>query len=146
MQMTSEDHTEPSLVKRFLNRRTLTAVVLIVVAVVMFSGRVQYEAADDGFTVRCGSTKTEVVYSDIESVTLITALEIGVRSFGMSTFQVDSGTYSNTAYGSYLLLAEKSQKVCYVEVKTKSGDVVVFNQKTEEDTRSAYEQIKSHIQ
>lgn len=122
----------------------ITVVVLLGVALVMFTGNIRVEFGTEALTVSGSMAgSADVAYSEIQSVTLEEGLAIGTRTFGVGSVRLQAGQFSNTAFGDYQLFSY-SDCHTYVVVKTADG-VVVFNAKTVEETQTLYSQLQAKL-
>ena len=128
--------------KNSLVKIIITAVVLIAFALMNFLGSVKYELKDDSINVKGIFTQVEVPYDVINEVTLVDDIDYGSR-LGVSTFSIVSGTYTNSAYGKYKLMAYRSTTKHIVI--NYDGEILVFNQSTVEETQAAYQSLLEKI-
>lgn len=125
-------------------RAAITAVILLAAAAVMLlSGT---DAGFDGETLLVKGTffMKKIAAGDIAGVELLDRWDIGKRSFGMETFHIRTGVFTNAEAGRYSLCAYKNTGK-YVKVTASDGYVTVFNLKTEEATSELYGRIKEKI-
>ena len=107
-----------------------------------FLGSVKYELKDDSINVKGIFTQVEVPYDVIDEVTLVDDIDYGSR-LGVSTFSIVSGTYTNSAYGKYKLMAYRNTDKHIVINYNK--EILVFNQSTIEETQAAYQSLLEKI-
>lgn len=128
--------------KNSLVKIIITAVVLIAFALMNFLGSVKYELRTDSINVKGIFTQVEVPYNVIDDVALVDDIDYGSR-LGVSTFSIVSGTYTNSAYGKYKLMAYRNTAKHIVV--SYDGEILVFNQSTIEDTQAAYQSLLEKI-
>lgn len=128
--------------KNSLVKIIITAVVLIAFALMNFLGSVKYELKANSINVKGIFTQVEVPYDVINEVTLVDDIDYGSR-LGVSTFSIVSGTYTNSTYGKYKLMAYRSTEKHIVI--NYDGEILVFNQSTVEETQAAYQSLLEKI-
>lgn len=128
--------------KNSLVKIIITAVVLIAFALMNFLGSVKYDLRADSINVKGIFTQVEVPYDVIDDVALVDDIDYGSR-LGVSTFSIVSGTYTNSAYGKYKLMAYRNTAK-HIVIRY-DGEILVFNQSTIEDTQAAYQSLLEKI-
>lgn len=119
--------------------------VLVVVAWIMFSGKISYSL--DGDTFKVGSFlsgKSEVNIQDIKELELRSGITTGERTFGISSFRMLGGTFTNEEFGKYKLYKYKAVDRVIV-IHTTEG-VIAFNLENEEKTEDIYEELQGMIE
>lgn len=130
--------------KRFFEKygkTAFTVIILLVVAVLLFSGKTDAVFGEDGLTLSATLTGSKTVaYSEIKQVSLRDGLDTGRRAFGFGGLTLTAGAFENTEFGGYSLYAYAKVKT-YVVLQTADGSVIVFNRPSEADTKAAYEAL-----
>lgn len=121
-----------------------TAIVLIAIGIFSFTvGSVAVSYAESNFTVRATGGAIEIPYEKIGEIEYREANDNGRRSFGIGTMKINSGNFTNEEFGSYTLYAYTAVKPVIV-VHHSGNMVLVFNLKTVEETKSAYESLRDY--
>lgn len=123
----------------------ITLIILAVVALIMFSGKVSY-TLEEG-TLEVGSFmsgKSKVALQDIKELELRDGMTVGERTFGVSNLKVLGGTFTNEEFGKYKLYIYKDVSNIIV-VHTDEG-IMGFNLETEEDTETLYKELQEKIE
>ncbi len=124
-------------------RSVITFVILAVVVLLIFTTAVNVDMGDSKLTLKSSFYSTVVPYSSITELELRDELSTGSRANGVGTFTISGGHFNNKEFGSYNLYISNKVK-SYVVIH--SGNVVtVFNMKTVEDTKAAYDFLNSKI-
>ncbi len=120
----------------------ILAVIFIGMAVLLFTGNIRVEFADDAFTIRASYwNDLTVAYDEIDSVELRENGVSGYRSFGFGSARLGMGTFENEEFGSYTRYTYVGSSPCLV-IKT-DGETLVLNGKDEEETLAIYERLKA---
>ena len=118
--------------------------VILVVAWIMFSGKISYRLEGDIFQVGSFlSGKSKVSIQDIKELELRDGIKTGERLLGISSFRMLGGSFSNEEFGKYKLYKYKSVDEIIV-IHTADG-VIVFNLETEEKTENVYKELQESI-
>jgi hypothetical protein len=118
----------------------VTVIVLAAIAAISLTVKVNVAYTDNGLTVGSAfAGKTAVKYEDIDSIELAGGIDYGSRSLGIGLPWLSAGKFNNSEFGSYRLYTYKGCKQNIV-IHYSEG-VLVFNQKTEEDTVKLYNEI-----
>ena len=122
-----------------------TGIILVSIGIVMFVGNISVEFHKND--VKCSgflAGSTTVSYDEIESVSLEKDLDLGTRTFGIGSFSINAGNFSNDEFGTYKLYAYTS---CNTYVVIDTGEkVVVVNDKDEKDTTSLYHEFLKYVE
>ena len=119
--------------------------VVVVVAWIMFSGKISYRL--DGDTFQVGSFlsgRSKVSLQDIKDLELRDDIAIGERILGISSFRMLGGSFTNEEFGKYKLYEYKSVDE-FIVIHTAEG-VIVFNLETEEKTENIYKELQGRIE
>ena len=137
------------MIRRDENRKTgpaqlvLTALILVLVGVLLFTGKISAEVGDKSISINSFLFEKTILNDDITALELRTQLDKGTRSFGIGTFKISSGSFKNSEFGSYKLCAYNGVNA-YILIR--SGDeTTVFNLETAEKTQAAYAAISAKI-
>ena len=120
-----------------------TAVLLVFVVVICFTGNIDVEYGTDRFTIQASYWDDLTVrYEDITCVGWEEDFSPGSRTFGFGSPRLSMGTSQNEDFGTYTLYAYTGcDAVAVLEV---NGRYLVFGGKTEEQTIELYHQILEH--
>ena len=126
-------------------RNTLGIVlVVIVVAVCLFAGKVTASIGDESLVVSGMLKKTTIPYSDIVSAECRDKFDAGTRSFGMSLLHVKSGTFTNSEFGGYTL-AMNTYTDRVIVLSLADGSHFVFNVDGEDETSALCDEIAARL-
>lgn len=134
----------PIPTSRYWKISAAAAVVIVVfVAVMLFSGKVETSFGDDSFTVRGSFYGSQTVaYEDVDSVELRAGDVPGSRVFGVGSFRLLLGTFQNDEFGTYTRYTYYKPEACIV---VRTGDkVLVLSGKDRTETQEIYDQLMSH--
>ena len=121
-----------------------TAIVLVAVGIFIFAvGSVAISYTESNFTVRATGGAIEVPYEKISEIEYRESNDNGRRSFGINTMKINSGNFTNEEFGGYTLYAYTAVKPVIV-VHHSDDMVLVFNLKTVEETKNAYETLRDY--
>ena len=120
----------------------VTVAILIFVAVMLFSGKVETTFGDDSFTVRGSYYGSQTVaYGDIDSVELRQDDVPGSRVFGVGSYRLLLGTFRNAELGTYTRYTYHKPESCIV---VRMGEkVLVLSGKDKAETQDIYSQLLS---
>ncbi|MEA5026603.1 MAG: PH domain-containing protein [Erysipelotrichaceae bacterium] len=121
----------------------VTVVVLVAVFVLNFVGSIKSTLTDDALVVDGVFAQTSVEYKDITAVKLVDDISYGSR-VGVSTFKLNSGTYTNTEYGTYTLYAYKNIGK-HIVVYYGESAIMVFNCATAQETTDFYQLLLAKL-
>lgn len=119
-------------------------IILIGVAVLMFTGKISYEFTDTGLVVDATYGECSVVeYDRIDSVEYRETFDFGFRNYGFASIKFAIGNFKNTEFGNYTLY---SHTTCDSAVVIKSGErVLVINGKDVVETKWLYDSLANKI-
>ncbi len=122
----------------------ILAAILIGTAVLMFTGNIRYEFADDTFTIKAFYwDDLTVAYDEIDSMELREYGVPGYRSFGFGNARLGMGTFENEEFGSYTRYTYVGSHPCLVIEA--GSETLVLNGKNEAETLTIYERLKAKI-
>lgn len=133
----------PTLSSRYWKiSAAVTVAILVFVAVMLFSGKVETTFGDDSFTVRGSYYGGQTVsYADIDSVELRQDDVPGSRVFGVGSYRLLLGTFRNEEFGTYTRYTYYKPESCIV---VRMGEkVLVLSGKDKAETQDIYSQLLS---
>lgn len=117
-----------------------TAVTLIFVAVLLFSGSIHTRFEETGFTIEASYYSSLTVdYGAIEGIELREGDVEGVRTMGFGSFRLLMGTFENAEFGSYTRYTYYAPDACVV--LTVNGKILVISGRDKEETQVIYQQL-----
>ena len=130
-----------------LNKAALlaTAVIVLAVAVFLFTGSVKVSFLDTAMQVDVtyyGSTT--ISYDDITDAELRSENVPGSRTWGLGSFRLLAGLFENEEFGSYTRMTYYRPGSAIV-LKTAKGQTYVLSGKDPQQTQALYRQILEHI-
>lgn len=134
----------PTLSSRYWKiSAAVTAAILVFVAVMLFSGKVETTFGDDSFTVRGSYYGSQTVsYADIDSLELRQDDVPGSRVFGVGSYRLLLGTFRNAEFGTYTRYTYYKPESCIV---VRMGEkVLVLSGKDKAETQEIYDQLLAH--
>ena len=121
------------------------AVILVFVAVMLFTGSVKYQFLDTAMQVDVtyyGSTS--IPYSEISDAQLRSENVPGSRTWGLGSFRLLAGLFENEELGSFTRMTYYNPRSAIV-LKTESGKTYVLSGRDPAETAALYQQILEHI-
>lgn len=119
---------------------TLVAVLLVGVAIFIFTAGFEINYAETAFTVDATGWDDAVVnYADIDSVEYRESCEAGTRTYGFGDVPMQMGIFQNEEFGSYTRYAYAGCEAAVV--LTVKGKVLVINGKDAAATRAIYDAL-----
>lgn len=134
----------PTLSSRYWKiSAAVTVAILVFVAVMLFSGKVETTFGDDSFTVRGSYYGSQTVsYADIDSLELRQDDVPGSRVFGVGSYRLLLGTFRNAEFGTYTRYTYYKPESCVV---VRMGEkVLVLSGKDKAETQEIYDQLLTH--
>ena len=134
----------PTLSSRYWKiSAAVTVAILVFVAVMLFSGKVETTFGDDSFTVRGSYYGSQTVsYADIDSLELRQDDVPGSRVFGVGSYRLLLGTFRNEEFGTYTRYTYYKPESCIV---VRMGEkVLVLSGKDKAETQEIYDQLLTH--
>ena len=123
----------------------LSAVILVVVSFVLFTGNVTPVMHEASLEIQVSFWPDhEVPYASVKSVSYTDDLQRGSRKNGIGGPTLQAGNLKNAEFGDYKLYSYTSCD-SFVVLDTEQG-TVVLNGKDEAATRKLYEEIKEKVQ
>lgn len=124
---------------------TIGAVILVFVAVMLFTGSVKYQFLDTAMQVDVtyyGSTS--IPYSEISDAELRSENVPGSRTWGLGSFRLLAGLFENEELGSFTRMTYYNPRSAIV-LKMESGKTYVLSGRDPAETAALYQQILEHI-
>lgn len=121
------------------------AVILVFVAVMLFTGSVKYQFLDTAMQVDVtyyGSTS--IPYSEISDAQLRSENVPGSRTWGLGSFRLLAGLFENEELGSFTRMTYYNPRSAIV-LKMESGKTYVLSGRDPAETAALYQQILEHI-
>ena len=133
--------------ERKVSRATIAigAVILVFVAVMLFTGSVKYQFLDTAMQVDVtyyGSTT--IPYSEIAATELRNENMDGSRTWGLGSFRLLAGQFENAEFGTYTRMTYYNPHSAIV-LKTATGKTYVLSGRDPAETQSLYENILAHL-
>lgn len=122
----------------------VTIVILILCAVIMFTGDVKMTCGDSSFTVdSIYYSSLTVDYSEITDIQYRDDIKFGVRTHGFASARLLIGSFENNEFGVYTLYAYTSSDECIVI--TAGGKTLVVAGKNNKETLKMYEELLTKL-
>ncbi len=119
-------------------------VILIGVAVLMFTGNIEVKCEDTSLSVNATYwTDIEVAYSDIDTVEYREDFDVGIRTNGFGSAKLSMGIFENEEFGSYTLYAYTGAKE-FIVISSEGKNLVIGMRDTN-DTKAIYGTILQKI-
>lgn len=118
--------------------------ILIGVAVLMFTGNIQYEFTEDSLKIDATYGDYSVVgYELIDTVEYREDFDFGARNFGFGSAKLSLGNFRNDEFGNYTLYAYTGSDSAVV---VKSGEhILVITGENTEETQMLYNSLKDRV-
>ena len=119
-----------------------TAAILAGVAVLLFTGELQYRFDQDSFTVEASYyDDLTLPYDAIDELEYREGNVSGVRTFGFGSFRLLMGSFRNEELGNYTRYTYYRPESCIV--LRCGGRTLVLSGSTAEETRAIYDELQS---
>lgn len=124
-------------------------IMLIVSVLVMFLPmlllkKTSIRQEHDGISIESPFMSTVLRYSEIESLSTMTELDVGFRTWGFQTLGYCSGDFSNSSLGAYKA-ALHTKVPLFIVVRTMDRRILVFNLPSVEETKALYDSMRSRV-
>jgi hypothetical protein len=118
--------------------------ILVGVAILMFTGNIQYEFTEDCLKIDATYGKySNVGYEFVDSVEFRDDFDFGIRNFGFSSAKLSIGNFNNEELGNYTLYAYTQ---CDSAVVIKSGEhILVITGENIAETKALYDSLKNKV-
>lgn len=120
----------------------ITAVVLIAFLLLNLFGSVKAEVKDEDLVINSLFKAETIKITTIDEIRLIDKFAYGSR-VGISTFKINSGTFTNETYGKYSLMVYKSVND-HILIRY-DDKIIVFNLESETATQALYQELLALI-
>ena len=118
----------------------LVAVILAGVGIIMFTGDIDYTLTDTALTIEADyHADSTVPYDRIDSMELRESAPVGTREWGFASARLLMGFFDNEEFGGHTRYSYVGTDACIV--LHCGEDVLILNAKTEEATRTLYEEL-----
>lgn len=119
--------------------------ILIGVLVLMFTGSIEYEFAEN--TLKINATyhnDIAVNYAEIDSIEFREDFDFGIRNWGFYSAKLSLGNFQNEEFGNYTLYAYTASDSAVV-IKSDEHILVITGKNTAE-TKTLYDSLKARIE
>lgn len=128
--------------------KTITSIcvplVLVGVAVLMFTGNMEITYTDADFQIKASYSDTLTVrYDEVESVEYRESFSFGLREFGFNSAKLCTGTFKNEELGRYTLYAYTRGEGAVL--LKKDGKTLVIVGATAEESKAIYDSLSERI-
>lgn len=122
----------------------VTAVLLVFVAAMLFTGGIQVRFRDTAFTVEASYyDDLTVPYDTVESIEYRDGNVDGTRTWGVGSFRLLLGFFQNQEFGAYTRYTYYHPEACVV--LTVKGKTLVLSGKDAQETKAIYQQLLEHV-
>ena len=120
------------------------AAVLVLVAVLMFTGDIEIRCDEDSFTVEADYYQDLTVeYAAVDSIEYRETDKAGVRTFGFGSARLLMGQFKNDAFGTHTRYSYTQCDACVVV--TAGEKILVLSGKDADSTRALYEELSGRV-
>ena len=117
-----------------------TAVIVVFVAVMLFTGNLHYRFDSDSFTVEASYfDDLTVKYDAIDGIEYREGNVDGTRTYGVGSFRLLLGTFENAEFGTYTRYTYYRPEACVI--LSVNGKTLVLSGSSAENTRSLYDTL-----
>jgi len=118
--------------------------ILVGVAILMFTGSIQYEFTEDSLKIDATYGEYSTVgYEFIDSVEFREEFDFGTRNMGFGSAKLSLGNFNNDEFGNYTLYAYTA---CDSAVVIKSGEhILVITGANEAETQTIFQTLQEKI-
>lgn len=117
-----------------------TAVIVVFVAVMLFTGNLHYRFDSDSFTVKASYfDDLTVKYDAIDGIEYREGNVDGTRTYGVGSFRLLLGTFENAEFGTYTRYTYYRPEASVI--LSVSGKTLVLSGSSAESTRSLYDTL-----
>lgn len=139
-----KEEMTPQRRKRMLISLIFTGVTLIFLVILLFTGSITAEAAEDALELKGGfGYSLALPYDAIDSLELREESVSGTRVNGVGSAKLLLGTFENEEFGLYTRYTCTGSDCCVVIFS--EGKVLVVALETEEETRALYEALLERL-
>ena len=139
--MNPQTFVDPTDKKIIKGARIISVLVAVGIAVVLFTGKIEYEIAEDSFEIKASYwSDVTVNYDKITNLEYCEVDEVGSRTSGFGSAKLLMGIFRNEKFGSYTRYSYKKCDSCIViEMDNR---VLVISGKNQEETLELYKKLK----
>ena len=133
--------------RRIFSNLILFVVLIVVVAVLTMcqsSTAIRIAYGDELMGISSKDYSANVAYEDVASLELLEDPDLGATAGGKNRPELKTGLWENQSWGTYYLCFNPNATNCVV-VHLKDGQVLVFNNNTNENTAATYEEFLTHL-
>ena len=117
-----------------------TAVIVVFVAVMLFTGNLHYRFDSDSFTVEASYfDDLTVKYDAIDGIEYREGNVDGTRTFGVGSFRLLLGTFENAEFGTYTRYTYYRPEACVI--LSVNGKTLVLSGSSADSTRTLYDTL-----
>lgn len=118
--------------------------ILVGVAVLMFTGKVEVRCEDTAFTVNATYwTELQVEYTGVDTLEYRETLDVGVRANGFASARLSLGIFQNEEFGNYTLYSYTGAKGFVV--LTAGEKTLVIGLQNAGDAQALYETLQGKV-
>ena len=120
------------------------ATVLVLVAVLMFTGDIEVRCDEDSFTVEADYYQDLTVeYAAVDHIEYRETNQAGVRTFGFGSARLMMGQFKSDEFGAHTRYSYTRCDACVVV--TSGENTLVLSGKDADSTRAIYEELSGRI-
>ena len=121
-----------------------TVIVLFIVAIIMFTGKVDIKTNDSKIIIKTSYYSDDSIkFDEIEDIEYRENFKVGSKSAGYNSYKLDMGRFKNSEFNYYTIYINRKCKA-YIVITTKD-DTIVINEQTVSDTKKLFEKINEKI-
>lgn len=129
-------------------KHILFVLALFAVTLVIFyfdsSEDIKVAFSEESVTATASSFQMDIPYDMIESAELVSMEDGGTKISGSDNLVTRLGNWENEAWGEYSICADLDALTC-IKVNLDDGRIFIFSRKNDEETRTIYEELLTHI-
>ena len=122
----------------------ITAVILILVGFLLFSGDITVTPGETTFTIEASySPDLTIAYEDIDTIEYREHDDVGSRTYGYGSARLLTGSFRNEEFGDYTRYSYTRCDACIV--LTSKGKTLVLNAPDEDATKALFEELQIRL-
>lgn len=122
----------------------ITAVCLILVGVLLFTGDIAVIPGETDFTIEASySPDLIIAYDAIEAIEYRDHDDVGTRTYGFGSARLLTGSFRNEEFGDYTRYSYTGCDACVV--LTADGKTLVLNGPDEQSTKAIFEELQAKL-
>ncbi len=134
------NYLPPKTYKPMIFAGILALVLVLIFALTMFTGEINYEFKNDSLNINASYHKSlEIKYSDIDSIEFRVNSDIGKSDGAFVSNKLLLGNFKSERYGEYIRYSYKSNSSSII-IKSKNK-TIILNDKTDSGTKELYNEI-----